>query len=549
MTKEKARQIKISLTPDKSIYEKLGKGQHKLWDSIAELIDNAVDARTEGQLAGKEKLHISIKMPLHVHSKYADFIEIEDDGKGMSEEEAKNCLVLAKSKHERKFSKYGLGLKQSCLSIGKKFTIVTKQKDIDFRYEIIFDNDNFKATEGWNSIISKIPDRGDFHGTKIRIEKFWNEKLIYKEKLTRLIKRLSFIVGPFISQKLLEVKINTKQLEPQELPDIIGKEDLKLKLDSGHKVTGWVGFRKAGGSTVGLTGFSLYRNSRLIKAHQHIGYTFHAELRNLIGELHLDNFQVTIDKKDFLRTSTEWQQLVGTEVEGRLGQERFQEGALHRKLKSVIREHRKAVAKEREARRIQRARMAAEKRLEMLEKRDFTKMTEIKEEISATIAEIAKKVSSRENAKKPTESELHQQEKRLLKELIGKTFLDGKSIIIDDQEYYFEHKHENAGWNQQWYRVKLLPKKLVIISNMDHPFVNQVADLGFYFKLHTLMGLGDAISEIKHKSDEKGKYYFQNLLDRYANELQEQKEKRRLELEIGELKKQLKEKPKTKVKF
>ena len=136
MVKNKETDIVAPLTPDKTIYEKIGQGQHDLGDAVAELIDNSFDARTIDQLDGKEKLVVNIEIPLTDllptptrSEKYASYIEIMDNARGMNEEEAKGCLVLARTNRKgTSLGRYGLGLKHSCLSIGQKITITTKQE-------------------------------------------------------------------------------------------------------------------------------------------------------------------------------------------------------------------------------------------------------------------------------------------------------------------------------------------------------------------------------------------------------------------------------------
>ena len=45
---------KINITPHKSIYRKMGRSSHGFNESVAELVDNSIDAMTEEQREGKD---------------------------------------------------------------------------------------------------------------------------------------------------------------------------------------------------------------------------------------------------------------------------------------------------------------------------------------------------------------------------------------------------------------------------------------------------------------------------------------------------------------
>lgn len=102
----------VDVTPDKSLYEKLGKSGYSIPEAIAELIDNSIDARTgDGD-------QISIKIG-------SERISVADRGVGMGAKQIENALVLAKSDKKGKLGEFGLGLKTACLSLGRKFRIMS----------------------------------------------------------------------------------------------------------------------------------------------------------------------------------------------------------------------------------------------------------------------------------------------------------------------------------------------------------------------------------------------------------------------------------------
>ena len=557
MTKDEFEEIEAPLTPDKTIYEKLGQGQHQLGDAIAELIDNSFDARTDEQIEGKEKLLINIRVPLTKtlptptrEEDYADYIEIEDNASGMMEDIAKTCLVLAKtSKSGNTHGRYGLGLKHSCLSIGQKFTIITKNIRSKYRYIITYDNETFKKSKSWDDFrIKKLRDDSNFYGTIIRIEDFWNPKLIRKETITKLKARLSFIHGPFIKEKLLDIFVNKDVLKYKEL-DLEDNKKIEIKEfmlpDTGKEIhiRGWLGFLKQG-STIGFAGFNLYRNGRLIKQFEKIGYRYHAELRKLVGDLHLDDFPVTTDKKDFNRDSYEWQLLVGEEKideSGRLTG--YIGGILDKKIKPYISEYRKKVEIERAVHKVDKD---ADRKLKEIQEREIRiKAIEQREKDKGEIKEALIGLSHKENKpslKETEKSELHAKEQnsekeKLLKDLEYETFIDKKELEFEGHKYRFDHKSEHAGIKKEWYRIDIKDKdRILIISNLDNQFIHDLkTDFDVYFNIHVLLGLSEALSLI-NKTDKT--FVFNKVMQMYNEETDK---KRKLESKKKEILLELRE--------
>ena len=91
-----------------------------------------------------------------------------------------------------------------------------------------------------------------------------------------------------------------------------GKEEFRLKLESGNEVWGWRGLLKKG-SDKGDYGFRVFRRGRLILQHAKIGFNPHPEARQVIGELHLDHVPVTHNKREFIQESPLWQEIIKEE--------------------------------------------------------------------------------------------------------------------------------------------------------------------------------------------------------------------------------------------
>src|SRR3989304_414426 len=87
----------VHVPPDKTLFPKLGLGGYSIPQAIAELIDNAIDARIEG-----ERIHIAVEIEGRA-------IVVTDDGSGMDADMLRNALRLAYSQKEGKLGEFGLG--------------------------------------------------------------------------------------------------------------------------------------------------------------------------------------------------------------------------------------------------------------------------------------------------------------------------------------------------------------------------------------------------------------------------------------------------------
>ena len=511
--------IQANLTPDKSIYEKLGHGQHELHDAIAELIDNSYDARTAEQENNKEPLIVEIKCQFNKKvgsMAYATSIEIEDNAEGMDEETAKNCLVIAKTTREgKKHGRFGLGIKQSCLSLGKKFTIVTKRKGESKKYTLEFDNDKFKKKEKWEDFyIDSEEDKSDWHGTRITITDFWEPKLLYYLKLENLKHRFGWIFGPFIKKSNLKILVNQKEIEGKEIKDLELYPEKQINIDidtplqEGQKVkvNGWAAFRKRGGSTTGYSGFHLFRNGRLIKTWEHIGFRFHAELRNLVGELNLDDFPITLDKKDFIRNSPQWIELAGEEQfnEEHGGFEGYntKQSKSAQALKSVLREYKQKVTENR-------------KQKKTKKKSDYFESLEKKEFVSQKIQELGYDKALGKNIAMKEEA---------IKELIPLTFLEGKGITIGNNLYEIRNLSERSNIRKP-YRYEIKNKVIYIYLNTNYPFYDRLKeDFDLYIDLNIIFALAEAVTEIKSEDNSKVIKNLEKLFEIYAEQYKKAQE-------------------------
>ena len=112
---------------------------YKIWDAIAELVDNSVDSyfKNEKKLkqAGRKNFEISVSL----NNKERKMV-VHDDAFGMSKEELSRAVLVAKKNTWGEgIGKYGLGLKTACSWFGKKWSVTTKQLGSDYEYTATVD--------------------------------------------------------------------------------------------------------------------------------------------------------------------------------------------------------------------------------------------------------------------------------------------------------------------------------------------------------------------------------------------------------------------------
>jgi len=285
------RTKRINITPDKTLFPKMGNTGYTVAEALSELIDNSIDAREENR-----SLEINIKI-----DKQKGHILVEDNGRGMNEEVASNSIKLgASSKKTGELGQFGIGLKSACMSLGKKFTLETSSKGSNEEYILVFDEDEFIANGSWSDFEIKIKKGTDINRsfTKIKIEKL---RIKFYGTFFDILKRhLRERFTPFIANKEVKIKVNNDEIKV-ELFEIFpdSKKEFEIKLSNSEKIKGWTGILKIG--SVERSGFNIYRYNRLIRVHEKLGYVYHPSKMSITGEIFIntDSIPVTINKREF----------------------------------------------------------------------------------------------------------------------------------------------------------------------------------------------------------------------------------------------------------
>jgi hypothetical protein len=365
----------IHITPDTLLMKHLGSSGHTLVKALSELVDNALDSFLENRDALKKLKQSKVKVSIQVERHQGvDRIIITDNAVGMSDEDLNNALTIARSakpnsKVKELIGRFGMGMKTACSSLGMVFDIRTSRPDISQTHLVHYDEESFIKQKEWQIKLKTEPKSDKHtHGTTITItnlKKRPQAKSYLKENLSRIfayylrsgVLELTVQDDPVKpwTPELLTVKNAadlTKAPKPRErwsddeVKELIarlktikfdseGKKEFTFKIE-GKEVKGWVGLQKHS-SQRGNYGLSLIRHDRVVKEYAKIGFAEHPATARVVGEIHLDDWDVNYNKDDFVRDTEEWQKLEDAE-----------EGPLHERISEVVAISRKMAVRKRD---------------------------------------------------------------------------------------------------------------------------------------------------------------------------------------------------------
>ena len=279
------------VTPDISLMKKMASISGSIPSRLMELIDNAVDARIEGEV-----LHVDVTIGQKGKKQW---ITVADDGVGMTVSEAERFFRLGDSQKQgnKKIGRFGLGSKVAILGLGDTCHIETSPLHETYSVQFDFDIHRFRD---WKVQYVTKEKKEDRHGTVIQIHNL----TIRIGKLEKFTERLHDLFAKaykhFIESGTLVLNVNNRTVRVQTLdliPGLYQEFDFTIE---GRRVYGWAGATKQAGTNWRF-GFDLISNGRIIKANDFLSRQAHPTLARLTGEIHLDEFETDIHKTDFMR--------------------------------------------------------------------------------------------------------------------------------------------------------------------------------------------------------------------------------------------------------
>lgn len=495
---------RVDVQPDKSLMPKLGLGGYSIPQALAELVDNAIDARVEGQ-----QLHVRVQID-------ESSISVQDDGTGMDAETLKNALRLAYSEKEGKLGEFGLGLKTACTSLGKRFDVRTSPTGHRSGYHMWYDEDDWLGRQhgGWVLPFEKESKANPSgHGTQVMITRL---TVRTQGLVTRLRKDLSQRFHPYIASRHVEIRVNSKRCAPQKMNLIKGsRKDFEVFV-RGNRIHGWFGLLEHG-SQRGLYGFHTYRRGRMITTYDKIGIPEHPTMARIIGEIHLDYLPVTHNKREFITESREYTEAVQ---------------ALEEEFKDLVRQARQAAVPDRLTRRVKEKldswkdwlqealkspelagyRLPAGAAFEVADPSDVpdSMRREVDVELRAPSTEsptqLPEATGDRERVPKKTHTE-----KR-------------NTVRIKGKQFEYKHDFSPLGLEAPWkeHSVDESRRLIEIYTNTDFPSYHTTDDVVFYAVIHIAESLAEIMVSMTGEPKERVNEVRESILrasSRIANQV------------------------------
>jgi hypothetical protein len=419
------------------------------------LVDNSVDERLEGA-----KVHV--KIYINRDKKVGGRITVSDDAAGMDQAKLQNAMVMARSaKTGAKIGMFGMGMKTGASNLGDRFIIETTTKDMDYGLQMTYDEAAFIKDGEWKMVIKKIPKPFP-HGTRIDITGI--RVSLYPELVNVVRGRLARYFKHFVKNGVAEISVNDLPVEPME-PKLVEGYTKQFEFTvNGKNVRGWAGIR-ATGSQIGRYGFDLVRHMRIVSQHNKIGFNPHPALGWIDGELFLDEFEVTSNKRDFVQDTHDWKAL---------------EKRLKEELKDVIRNSRKRANNQLPKREDEAAKGFAEEMSDLMESsqmRADVRLRMLNNETSAIASddEEAEKVMRRKGRKRTAGGEdnviplkpeqPHNRAEAVVAELVGVRVLHQAGKLGAYAPYFVSESDERADGTT-----------IRVMTNLDHPVYRNITD-------------------------------------------------------------------------
>lgn len=303
-----------SNTPDPALLEDIGAGSYTVPEAIAELAANSFDARVDNS-------HVVIRVTLD-----SEKIAILDNGRGMSEEELADGMILGvkmdliRPRENARKGLFGLGMKTACASLGRQYSVTTKDILSGQISRIVIDLEEWSSHAGdknfkWevtpqilenseSGPLAEIPS-----GTYIEISKL-KDKASYQgpvsQKLGHTYKP-HLQTGDQIFVNDFEVPIQEFKLLPNSKIEINQTIEIPEN-DSTIELTGWAGLDSKTHND-GNYGLNLYRNGQLIETWYKGWFRAHLMTSRVVGELHLNDLSTNFHKKGFDAQTPEWKRI------------------------------------------------------------------------------------------------------------------------------------------------------------------------------------------------------------------------------------------------
>ncbi|GIK41176.1 MAG: hypothetical protein BroJett011_50090 [Chloroflexota bacterium] len=295
------------------------------WHAIAEFVDNSTQSFYNNE-AELRRHAPEGERPLTVRVEYdrdRDYFSITDNAMGMSLEELKSAMFVARPPvNTTGRSKYGMGLKTAASWIGNLWKVRTKKLGQTTEYTLTVDVEVVAAGNNRLDLGIKDDCPPSEHYTIIEIGR--HNRKFHTKTLSKIGDYLSSMYREDFRKGILSLFWKDEMLTWREIDEeLLRDREEKILQDyfdftipsvdengneTEKKVVGWVGVLREGSRS--KAGFSILHSGRVIKGwpeawrpeslYGQIQGSNDLINQRLVGEIHLDDFDVSHTKDDIL---------------------------------------------------------------------------------------------------------------------------------------------------------------------------------------------------------------------------------------------------------
>lgn len=296
---------------------------------------------------------------------------IMDNGPGLSPEAAEKALRAGYSSNNQydNLGLFGMGFNISTGKIGSITTLTTASKDADKALKVVIDLNEMNQNKSY-TVIPEEHDKTFAHGTVIEIRGWWPEgnsnngfiKTLARYSTEKIVDEIGRRYSTYLRDKKVQISVNKILCKPHEFcvwganrhvtRKKYGEIPARFDLDSviftqrkcqkcgttiedfqrecpacgcneirtiEERIKGWVGIQRYDSPTD--YGIDLIRNGRAIRVAERSAffdftdefnktvhdYPIDSPYGRIVGEIHLDHVPVDFLKRDFQRSTPEWQ--------------------------------------------------------------------------------------------------------------------------------------------------------------------------------------------------------------------------------------------------
>ena len=210
----------VDITPTPRILRTLGDIPFDIWQCLAELADNSLDAFREQERSGGsvEDARLDIHWSIETTPSQEREIMVEDNGSGMSLEQLQNAARAGFSNNDpiHNLGLFGMGFNIATARLGDETIFVSTTADdsdwvgIRINFADLVKNQTFSAP-----VVAFPKDSPDEHGTRVIIRKLKDGIFgDFRSKESSIRRRLEIVYSALLERKRVDVYLQGKLLRP-----------------------------------------------------------------------------------------------------------------------------------------------------------------------------------------------------------------------------------------------------------------------------------------------------------------------------------------------